>query len=63
MNRSTHSQNVAPPKAEHPTLPLEPVALAPNDMSDPAPTTPRAPEEILDWGEERFSVRHWGINE
>jgi hypothetical protein len=63
MDQTSAPQPIAPSKAEDPNLPVESVALTPENILEPAPTTTRAPPEILKRGDDRYYAQHWGINE
>jgi len=63
MNRISAPQPVAPPETLEPNLPVATLALAPENVPEPAPATIPLPPEILQGGDDGHYARHWGINE
>ena len=63
MKPMSAAQPAAPPETQDPNPPVESAAAAPENILEPTPNTNRAPQEILEWGDDRNFDQHWGINE
>lgn len=63
MNPKASPQVIAPLEMQEPSLPVEPVTLAPENILEAAPATTQPPYEILERGEDGHYAQHWGINE
>ena len=63
MKRTSAPQPAAPPEAQEPSLPAEPVTLTPESVIKSKTAAPLLPHDILEQGEDSYHAHHWGINE
>ena len=63
MKRASTPQQIAPLEAENENQPVESVALAPENVPEPGPTTAPALVKLTEHSTDAYYVHHWGINE
>ena len=63
MKQTSPPELHAASEATQPTLPTEPITLAPENTPDPPSSETTAPYEPLEHGDDRYYAYHWGINE